>query len=488
MENGKIIQTLDSLSQAVEGLRGEVTGMKDTVTTLKADVDKRLAGGGDPVRTDDQGRPITGPPAIIKGESGNDSRPLYITNVIKALRTESWEYAKAEKDISDRLIAAGYHRAELGGTMFPLAPELIPDDHAALRDECQKRLSLGTDPGELARVLKRYPALAKSLFGVEKDLKLGDDTLGGFLVPVTQADRVIDLLRNRVVMQRAGAMEIPLPPSGNTTWPKLASDPTFSWGDPDRASAVNPSNITFDVLRLRGKQLIGAMAIPNDLIRYSSPSVELIARTALSAAAAVAEDLAWLEGAGTDLEPKGLTNYEFSTAETPTRGRVTLHVAGTVGASGNTFEPEDVATMIGLYEESNDPDQATAWIMRPLMWAAVQNRRADAVSANDKKGPYMFPVSRGDMGRAPEKRLQDIPVLTTLQAKRDRVKVATNLVYLIVGNFRRWIIARSGALELAASEHVRFLQDQTVLKAILRADGGLQHESSFVLTDTLVQS
>jgi len=143
---------------------------------------------------------------------------------------------------------------------------------------------------------------------------------------------------------------------------------------------------------------------------------------------------------------------------------------------------------MALYEESNDPTMATAWIMRPRMWSSIKNRRADAVSANDQKGPFLFPISRGDMGRAPERRLDDVTVLTTLQAQRDRVKSATNLVYIIVGNFNRWVIARSGALELAASEHVRFLQDQTVLKAILRGDAGPTHEQSFVICDTLLQS
>jgi HK97 family phage major capsid protein len=484
----KILGTLDTVSKGVEAMKVEVASTKEGLTALKTDVEKRLAEDRMPLRVDDLGTPILGAPAVIKGEMGSGHRPLRIINIVKAMINKDWGFAKEERDVSDRLVAAGYFKAHDGGVLFPFAPHHIPDEHKSLREEVLKRLPVYVDPGEFAHHLKQHPAIAKAYGLVEKDLKLGDDTLGGYLVQTTQRDSVIDLMRNMVVMQRAGAQEIPLPPSGNTTWPKLASDPTFAWGDPDRSSAIGVSNITFDVLRLRGKQMIGAMALPNDLIRYSSPSVELIARTSLASAAAVAEDLAWLEGAGTDLEPKGLTNYPFSVAETPTRGSITLHVAGTVGGSGNTFTPEDVATMMALYEESNDPSQATAWIMRPRMWSSIKNRRADAVTANDAKGPFLFPVSRGDMGRAPERRLDDVPVLTTLQAQRDRVKVATNLVYILVGNFSRWIIARSGALELAASEHVRFLQDQTVLKAILRGDAGPSHESSFCITDTLLQS
>ena len=489
----EIIEAMEALAKTVQGVTATVTALQTSVTdsdakhataitALTEEMNKRAL----PDRRDDTGLPV-GAPAIILGEIGKSSRPLSLMNIIKAYTTKDWSHAKEEREIGDRLVKAGYATSTIGGLLFPMAPELMPDDMAELREEISKRLSLSVDYGELAYLCKRFPSVAK-MFNVQKDLAIGTDTLGGFLQPTTQSDRIIDLMRNKTVMTRAGAMEIPLPPSGNSMWPKLASDPTFAWSNPDRTANISTSDITFDMLRFRGKEMVGAMAIPNTLIRYSSPSVELIARMALADGAAVAEDLAFLEGAGSDLEPKGLTNYGFSAAETPTRGKVTLHVATTTGASGDTFEPEDVATMMALYEESNDPDQPTAWIMRPRQWSGIKNRRADAVSAGDKKGPFMFPVSRGDMGRAPERRLDDVPVLTTLQAKNDRVKSVSTLGYVILGNFRRWAIARSGTLELAASEHVRFLQDQTVLKAILRADAGPTHEASFVICDTLLIS
>ncbi len=489
-EPTEVLDTLKAVASSIDGIKTDLATQKGEIASLKVEAEKRAKADNAPIRSDDAGNPI-GAPMVIKGELGGDSRPLYIVNVIKAMLLKDWGMAKEEKAMSDRLIQAGYLPHSMGGVMLPMAPELMPDEHKSLREECQKRIRLHTDPGELAYRLRQMPQVAKAFGLVEKDLKLGDDTLGGFLVPTTQSDRVIDLLRNRVVMQRAGAQEIPLPPNGNITWPKLASDPTFSWGTPDRSSAESPTDIIFDVLRLRAKQLFGSMAIPNDLIRYSSPSVELIARMALASAGAVAEDSAWLHGAGTDLEPKGLLNYPFSTAETPTRGKLTLHVAGTVAADGNTMTADDIATILALYEESNDPDQPTGWIMRPRMWAAITNRRSKVWdgSAASAVGPYDFPVSRGAMGNSPEKRLQDVPVFTTLQSKNNRAKgSATNLVTIILGNFNRWMIARSGALELAASEHVRFLQDQTVLKAILRSDAGPAYESSFVVTDTLLQS
>jgi HK97 family phage major capsid protein len=483
-ETAKLVTLLEAQAKSIQDLTAGVGAFKEEVKSQFAAVDTKIEKAS-AIYKDDAGRSIAAP-YMTRGSVGKDSQPLLITNVLRSLRVKDWSLAKNEKEMSDKLTAIGYNTAEMGGVLFPMAPEHIPDEHAPLREEISKRLSLeALDYGEVAWLLKKFPSVAKAFDLLYKDLKLGDDTLGGFLVPIVQADRVIDLLRNRVVLQRAGATEISLPPSGNVSWPKSTGDPTFGWGDPDRTVDISVSDSAFGMLRFIAKQLAGAVAIPNDLIRYSSPSVEVVVRQMLASRAAVVEDAAGFSGAGTSFEPKGILNY--ATSLTPgSPGFVTLHVASTVGVDGNTFEPEDVAIMVAKSEESNDPDMPTAWIMRPLMWARILNKRADAVTAGDKKGPFMFPVTRGEAGRAPEKRLLDIPVLTTKQVPNNRTKGAsTDLTAIFLANWRRFIIARSGALELAASEHVRFLRDQTVIKAILRVDFGLEYEESFVYTDTI---
>lgn len=477
---GKVVELLEKQSEQLtdltEGLDTFKTETTERFEKIEGEIEK-----GRPMYVDDQGKPVA--PFVTSGEVGKDSRPLYISNVVKAMNEKSWEFAKEERGVHEELIKAGYHPKTVGGFMFPLAPEHIPDEHRELRERISKRMHVYSDPSELASILKRYPQLAPAFDILQKDLKLGDDTLGGFLVPIVQADRVIDLLRNRVVVQRAGATEIALPPSGNLTWPRASSDPSFSYDDPDRTTDIVVTDATFGSLRFQAKNLTGAVAIPNDLIRYSSPSVEVVVRQMMAARAAVVEDRSYLTGIGSSFEPKGVLSHETSTIP-GTKGRITLHTAFVTAANGDTFSPEDVALMLAKQEESNDPDMPTAWIMRPLMWANVMNKRADAAVAGDRAGPFMFPVSRGDMGAAPQKRLLDIPVLTTRQVPNDRVKGASSdLTVIFLANWRRAIIARSGAFEMAASEHVRFLRDQTVIKAILRNDFGIEFEESFVFVD-----
>ncbi len=448
-------------------------------------------------------------PGILTPNSRNQaSRPLKVSNIFKATFAAGSshnqaifrEYANEEYSMSERLKSLGYSSETMGGWLFPLGDELLIEPvyeseekraaFAALRQEVKERLRIAYDPGEIGWMIKRNPELASDLGLEHKDLAVGDDTLGGYLIPVAQAGRVIDLLRNRSVMMRAGAAEFALPPSGNLTLPRLGSDPAFAYTDPDTQTDMATSNLGTGVVRLQAKSLRGAVTIPNDLIRYSSPSVELLVRSALASKAAVAEDFAFLEGPGSSIAPKGLLNYPLSAAETPAINKVTLHVAGPGSeANGDTFIPEDVAKIIGLYYSGNDDDPPTGWIMRPMMWSAIQNRRADAVTAGDAKGPFVFWTDRGSNRSEIPQSLGGFPVYPSMQVNKTRAEGGSStLTYILFGNFRRMQIGRSGVIELAVSEHVKFLQDKTIIRAILRSDMGLEHEESFVLTDTVLES
>src|SRR5207244_9998307 len=106
---------------------------------------------------------------------------------------------------------------------------------------------------------------------------------------------------------------------------------------------------------------------------------------------------------------------------------VTLHVGGVSGSNGDTFQPEHALKMQALVEEAPDVQGANAYIMRPLMFAGIANARADAVSANDKKGPFLFMISRGQMGSSIAKELNGLPVVTTTQVNNmSRKGSATN--------------------------------------------------------------
>lgn len=498
-------------AKALEGQTKAVTDLTTKIGEIEAKVtelEKRPAPstGREVIRVDANGRIVQlfrgtegepGAPAVLRSGVNNVSKPLSVTNILRGvLGKDMTQYASEEMAYSQRLRAKGYRSEFMGSLLFPLGEELFPsksvdgEDYSEVRKEAEERLTIPFDRGEIGWLAKRYPDFAARMFGpniTKADMMVSDDSLGGALIPPTYGDRIIDLLRNRLSIMRAGATELTLPPSGNITWVRLTEDPAPSYGDPDTttdATAVTPK---LDPIRLQARGLKAWVSIPNDLIRYSSPSVELLVRMALAAKFSVAEDAQFLAGVGSSIAPKGLINYPVSTAETPAIGKITLHVAGITGNDGDTFAAEDVATIIGLYYLGNDPDAPTGWLMRPTQWAGIMNRRADALTANDNKGPFLFWTSRGAAEAAIPDRLAGYPVFPTAQVGANRVKGnGTTLTYAVFGNFRRVLIGRVGTMELAVSEHIKFLQDKLVIRAVERHDMALEHEESFVFTDTLV--
>ena len=142
--------------------------------------------------------------------------------------------------------------------------------------------------------------------------------------------------------------------------------------------------------------------------------------------------------------------------------------------------------------ESKLPDAVpapTAWVMRKNMYAALMNRRADAVSADDQAGPFVFNQRRTG-SEPPPMEMYGTPVVRSGQVSNTRTKgVGTNLTYILCGYFPDWIVARLGVMEFLASGlgDSALVNDQTVLRGIQHIDAGPRHAASFVLCDQLIQ-
>ncbi len=216
--------------------------------------------------------------------------------------------------------------------------------------------------------------------------------------------------------------------------------------------------------------------INNELLRFASPSTEGLVRLDMARVAALKADLAMLEGTG-GTQIKGLITY----------GDITTHTASTTGANGDTFQVEDVALMEGKL-----PDAVvapTAWLFRKNFYAVLMNRRADAVTAGDQKGPFLFFASRGSSAEPPPPELYGTKVVRSSQVSNTRSKGSSNnLTYVLLGYFPDWVVARMAVMEFLASGlgDTALQNDQTYLRGIQHLDAGPRHGPSFVLCDTLL--
>src|SRR4029077_14171600 len=229
---------------------------------------------------------------------------------------------------------------------------------------------------------------------------------------------LIELQRNMEAFSAAGAQEIALPPNGRIQFPKLTGGSTAYWVG--EGSAITEGAPTTGNLDLQAKKLGVFVKMNNELLRFASPSAEGLVRYDMARVAALKADLAMLEGTGAT-QIKGLLTYSG----------ITAHTATTVGANGNTFEAKDVALMEGKL-----PDAVSAppsWLMRKTMYAALMNRRADAVSAADQKGAFLFHPSRG-AADSPPAELYGTKVVRSSQIANTRSKGASsNLTYILLG-------------------------------------------------------
>src|SRR5437762_1836625 len=180
----------------------------------------------------------------------------------------------------------------------------------------------------------------------------------------------------------------------------------------------------------QAKKLGVFVKINNELLRFASPSAEGLVRLDMARVAALKADVAMLEGTG-GTQIKGLITYSD----------ITTHTATTPGTNGDTFQPEDVALMEGKLPDA--VEAPTAWLFRKNYYSVLMNRRADAATAGDKAGPFMFFRSRASAAEPPPPELYGTQVVRSSQVSNSRTEGnGTNLTYVVLGHFPDWTVAR----------------------------------------------
>lgn len=416
-------------------------------------------------------------PWATSGPVGQDSAGYSVLKAAAfALGYVGPDQAKEEIHAHQQLrdLYAGYGFSPHHGAqsfLVPLASAHLPvfePQGQRLQSELRQKMTAQAgkfDPDEADWIGRKLGRFSRKALGTELD------NAGGVFVPLPMLGELVDLQRNLEAFAAAGSKEIALPPNGRVQFPKITSGSTAYWVG--EGSAINPTQPATGNLDLQAKKLGVLVQLNNELLRFASPSAEGLVRFDMARAAALKADLAMLEGSG-GTQIKGVITYSD----------VGTHTATTTGDDGNTFEPEDVALM-----EAKLPDSVeapTAWVMRKTMYAALMNRRADAISGGGKEGPFLFRPA-GSSARPAD--LYGTRVVRSSQVSASRSKgESSDLTYILLGYFPDWIVARMGVMEFLASGHgdTALQNDMTYLRGIQHIDAGPRHAGSFVVCDQLV--
>ena len=117
----------------------------------------------------------------------------------------------------------------------------------------------------------------------KRALQIGDDTLGGYLVPSPLALQIIDMARNASVVMKSGALTIPME-SNTLDLAKILEDPTAYWRGENQT--ITPSDMSFGKLTLRARTLAALVKVSVEVIE-DAVNLDQIVSSALSQALAL---------------------------------------------------------------------------------------------------------------------------------------------------------------------------------------------------------
>ncbi len=176
-------------------------------------------------------------------------------------------------------------------------PDLSPLETEA-SDEVIKKL--GTT-GELNRFSIPQDVLQ---YHAQRDLNVGTATAGGNLV-ATDLLSMIDLLRNRMMVNQMGATIIP-GLVGNVAFPRQTGSGSAFWVAED--GTPSESEGTVDQVAMSPKTVGAFTDLTRKLILQTNHGAEAFVRQDLMSVIALAIDLAAINGSGTGNEPTGIMN------------------------------------------------------------------------------------------------------------------------------------------------------------------------------------
>ena len=281
-------------------------------------------------------------------------------------------------------------------------------------------------------------------------LQTGSDAAGGYTVPTDLSSRLIDTLRAESVVNRAGAVVVPMNEAGNHSIAAVANDVVAGWRA--ELAAIDAGPPTFRRVDLAAKSLATIVRMSRELLA-DSLNLEMQLPLLIARAMAAEVDRAALVGnpAGASGEPTGIFNQSGITKVPPLN-------------AGGVATNSDLVRLAGLVQAAN-AGMVSAFIMAPL-------RAAMFGAQSDLNGQ---PVQ-------PPPMIAGVPILTTsnvptnLGTGEDETLVfAGNWQHLLIG-VREQVNVRMLTERFADTGEVAFV-------AHTRVDIAVEHPGAFAVLE-----
>lgn len=324
--------------------------------------------------------------------------------------------------------------------------------------------ALAAGRGDAGRAAEFAKANYKDAVGadVQKALVASSAADGGFIIPPSYSQELIELLYNATAVRKLGAVTIPMP-TGSITIPKVTTGVTASYVG--EITSPNATAQKLGSIALTYKKLRVTVPISNDLLRFSSPSADSMVRNDILNGWKVKEDATFLRGAGGVFSPKGM-RY--------------LAAAANIFGANATVNLANVTTDLGLMilklENANIPFIKPGWIFAP-------RTRQYLMTVRDGNGNFAF---RQEMLGGT---LWGFPFASTVQVP---TTLSTNQSEIYLADFNDVLIGETSEMSIDTSQEAAYLDengtlvsafanDQTVLRVIGRHDFALRRDESVTI-------
>lgn len=316
----------------------------------------------------------------------------------------------------------------------------------AIREEA--RPTSRRDRAELLQKLEHVRTFMDS-FGSE------DPGAGGFLIPEIMRSELLQLaLETSIVRSRAtvipmSTLSVPIPTVDDTSHvSSLFGGIVFYWAE--ESGSITESQATFGKVTLTAKKLAGFFKVPNELLN-DAPAFSAFFDTRVPAALAWYEDNAFMNETGTGT-PQGFISCPAS-----------VSVATQSGQATKTILWENIVQMYSQMLPTSLPN--AVWI---ASIDAFPQLATMALSVGTGGGPvWIGNYGGGSSGQdSPPMTILGRPVIFTEKVGPLGTSGDINFVDLSY-----YLIGDRQSIEVMASEHAFFQNDQTAYRIIERVDG-----------------
>lgn len=296
-------------------------------------------------------------------------------------------------------------------------------------------------------------------------LMVSSATGGGLIVPPDYVAEIIEIQRARTVVRASNPRIIPMP-RGTMQMPRQSQSATAGYGG--EISAIPTSEPAVGALNASYKKLVAMVPISRDLVRYSDPNIDSIARDDLVAVLARREDLAFIRGDGTQESPRGFASFALASQTISSTSSFTLATVGReLGGAMTKLESANVD------------------ILRP-MWMMHPRSKGYLMSVQNSNGFYVFKdeMTAGTLLGIPFRTTTQIPINLVNGGDSD-----CSEVYLV--EMSEAMLFDAMSLELSISMEGMYVDsagatvsvfqsDQMLLRAIAEHDFLMRHDNAII--------